>query len=93
MQLHLGCRAAVRRHRIDERCGEACECVIERCIRFARERPLEALPPHEAAVGKPDAPGGEDAGERMDQDLADAERVRNAAGVLGRGASRRRRKP
>ena len=80
-------RVAERRGRLDR--GRLAQLaprlggeVGERRPPFAVERHAERSLPHRAPVGERDAPGGEDARERMDQHLGHPQRVGDQAGVL-----------
>ena len=53
------------------------------------ERCFDAAAAHEAALGKPDAPGRQHARQRVQQQRLDAQQVRHGAGVLAGGAAER----
>ena len=77
---------ALGRHGGPQRRGDRIECGVELRVQAGRQRALEALAAHQPAVCEPDAESREHAGERVNQDLADAERVGDAAGMLRSGS-------
>ena len=80
---------ALRDHRPQIR-GDAPRTRLEAACVVGVQRPLEALPAHQPAVGEADAPGGEHAGERMDQDLREC-RARRRRGRRAAAPRRRNR--